>query len=315
MVIATGAEEYRPTEYLAGTDDRVVTQLDLHEKLHDGGLPDGTNRVVMIQCVGSRTEEHPYCSRICCTQAVANAIRLKELQPTVDVTILFRDMRTFSLKELAYRRARDLGVRFVKFDPDQPPQVTAAPDGLEIHVFDHVLREPLVLAADLLALSAAVRPQSDSKKLASSLKLPLDADGFFMEAHMKLRPVDFVSSGFFMAGTAHGPQVSGRMHGPGQGCGVASGFGVVQGRDVGRRRSRHRGPGTLRGLPDLRAHLPVRRAASGRKQLCVHRSGRLPGLRFLRCGLPAPGHPGGPDHTDDQMTAKAGALYKLERAG
>ena len=207
VVLAVGAAEYRPEEYLYGRDNRVLTQLELHESLHGSETPlEGVDRVVMIQCVGSRTEEHSYCSRVCCGQAVSNALRIKELNPKTDVTILFRDIRTYSLKELAYRRARDLGVRFIRFNPEEPPQASPSASGLDIKVKDQILGETIVLTADRLVLSAAIRPDPEAKRLASTLKLPLDADGFFMEAHLKLRPVDFVASGFFLAGTAHGPK-------------------------------------------------------------------------------------------------------------
>ncbi len=206
-VIATGAQEYRPTEYLGGQDERVVTQLDLHQALHGEGDPlAGVDKVVMIQCVGSREEGHDYCSRICCSQAVGNALRIKELKPECEVTILFRDIRTYALKELYYKQARDLGVRFIRFDPELPPQVEPGSEGLAVKVFDQILREWIAVPADRLVLSAAVRPRDDQKELASRLKLPLDTDGFFMEAHLKLRPVDFVAAGFFMAGAAHGPK-------------------------------------------------------------------------------------------------------------
>jgi len=207
LIVATGGREYEPTEYLAGQDERVLTQLSLHEALYrDEKALDKVKDVVMIQCVGSRDEKHPYCSRICCSAAVANALRIKEISPETEVTILFRDMRTFSLKELYYREARDRGVRFIRFDPDQPPEVAAGNDGLEITVFDQILREPIMLRADRLVLSAAVRPQKDAPVLTETLKIPPDADGFFMEAHLKLRPVDFASNGFFLAGLAHGPK-------------------------------------------------------------------------------------------------------------
>ena len=210
-VLAVGASEYRPEEYEYGRDERVMTQLDLHEALHGGGegpgaALDGVRNVVMIQCVGSRTDEHPYCSRICCGQAVGHALTIKKERPDVDVTILYRDMRTFALKELYYREARDLGVRFVRFEPDQAPEVSFSDQGLEVRVFDQGLGEAMVLPADRLILSAAVRPQPQARRIASRLKLPLDADGFFMEAHLKLRPVDFVTPGVFLAGAAHGPK-------------------------------------------------------------------------------------------------------------
>jgi len=206
-ILATGASEYQPEEYFFGQDDRVLTQLTLHELLSGPNDPlAGVRDVVMIQCVGSREADHPYCSRICCAQAVSNARSIKELRPDIDVTVLFRDMRTYALKELSYRQVRELGVRFIRFEPDQAPEVTPESDGLTIRVFDHTLGEEILLRADRLVLSAAVRPHPDARALASRLKLPLDADGFFMEAHLKLRPVDFVSAGFFLAGAAHGPK-------------------------------------------------------------------------------------------------------------
>ena len=207
LIVASGAAEYRPTEYGYGDDPRVLTQLSMQEALR--GEPESlkdVKRVVMIQCVGSRNEEHSYCSRICCSQAVANALKLKSINPDCQVTVLYRDMRTFSLKELAYKEAREAGVLFVRFEPENPPQAEFGPDGVEIKVFDAGFNSELLLKADRLVLSAAVRPQADAHQLASSLKLPLDQDGFFMEAHLKLRPVDFVNQGVFMAGSAHGPK-------------------------------------------------------------------------------------------------------------
>ncbi|MFH1033471.1 MAG: NAD(P)-binding protein [Pseudomonadota bacterium] len=207
LVLATGAAEYQPSEYLHGQDPRVRTQLAFQEELATGSEAlVGVESVVMIQCVGSREAEHPYCSRVCCGQAVANAIRVKEIKPSAEVTVLFRDIRTFSLKELYYQQARKLGVRFVRFDPERPPKLRVGDKGLEVAVWDQILGQWLILDAGCLVLSAAVRPRADAHALASSLKLPLDADGFFMEAHLKLRPVDFVSAGFFMAGAAHGPK-------------------------------------------------------------------------------------------------------------
>ncbi|MFZ5586502.1 MAG: FAD-dependent oxidoreductase [Thermodesulfobacteriota bacterium] len=207
LIVATGAEPYRPAEYGYGDDPRVVTQLEFHEALGRGAEAlAGVKGVVMIQCVGSREPEHPYCSRICCTQAVANAIAVKRADPSVQVAVLYRDLRTFSLKELLYREARQLGVLFVRFDVATPPQVEFDESGLTVRVRDQILGEELELAAERLVLSAAVRPNPASAPLAAALKLPRDADGFFMEAHLKLRPVDFVSAGCFVAGSAHAPK-------------------------------------------------------------------------------------------------------------
>jgi heterodisulfide reductase subunit A-like polyferredoxin len=207
LIVATGAQEYQPGEYHFGSDQRVLTQLTLHQELYTAEDPlDGVERVVMIQCVGSRTDEHSYCSRICCSTAVGNALRIKELKPEAEVTILFRDIRTFSLKELYYKQARDLGVRFIRFDPDEPPQVSPEEGAILVRVKDQILGEYIELEAERLVLSAAVRPREDAAGLAGALKIPFDADGFFMEAHLKLRPVDFVNAGFFLAGMAHGPK-------------------------------------------------------------------------------------------------------------
>ncbi|MCA1988400.1 MAG: FAD-dependent oxidoreductase, partial [Desulfarculus sp.] len=207
LVVATGAMEHRPEVFGYGEDKRVLTQLELAEALATGPEAlEGVTGVVMIQCVGSREPDHPYCSRICCTQAAANALAIKRLRPETEVTVLFRDMRTYALKELAYQEARKAGVRFVRFDPDQPPEVASGPEGLTVTVFDQIFRQPLEINAQRLVLSAAVRPREDMAELATALKLPRDSDGFFMEAHLKLRPVDFVNAGFFVAGAAHGPK-------------------------------------------------------------------------------------------------------------
>jgi heterodisulfide reductase subunit A-like polyferredoxin len=207
VVIATGAREYRPTEYLYGEHPGVLTLLELEKRLVD--QPESLGEaptVVMIQCVGSREPEHPYCSRVCCGGAIKNAIKIKELQPGAQVFILYRDIRTYGLKEIYYKKARELGVRFIRFEPEAKPEVAAAGEGLEITVFDQNLKCPIKIAADYLALSAAIRPHPASQEIARLFKLPADADGFFMEAHSKLRPLDFASSGLFLCGLAHGPK-------------------------------------------------------------------------------------------------------------
>jgi heterodisulfide reductase subunit A len=207
-VVAVGAREYTPQEYAFGRDPRITTHLSLHQRLWEEGAAalEGVDCVVMIQCVGSREPEHSYCSRVCCSQAVANALRIKELRPDCEVAICFRDLRTYSLKELYYKEAREKGVHFLRFDPQQPPQVEPGDQGVTVRVWDLGLQAEMELKADIVSLAAAVRPQEGSEELASSLKLPLDADGFFMEAHLKLRPVDFVAPGWFVAGGAHGPK-------------------------------------------------------------------------------------------------------------
>jgi heterodisulfide reductase subunit A-like polyferredoxin len=206
-VIASGALEYKPTEYLYGADSRVMTQMELENLLEEqpDRLKDAPT-VVMIQCVGSREPDHPYCSRVCCGYAVQNALKIKEIRPRAQVFVLYRDIRTYGLKELYYKKARDLGVQFIRFEPQNKPEVTATADGLAVQVFDQNLQAPITLKADYLALSAAIRPHPVSREIARMFKLPFDADGFFMEAHQKLRPLDFASAGIFLCGLAHSPK-------------------------------------------------------------------------------------------------------------
>jgi heterodisulfide reductase subunit A len=207
VIIATGGSEYKPTEYLYGQHERVLTQLELEAKLAlaPGSLPENP-RVVMIQCVGCREPEHQYCSRLCCGAAVKNALKLKELRPQAQVFVLFRDMRTYSFKELFYKQAREAGVQFCRFEVDRKPEVAPAGEGLAVTVFDQNLMMPLTLNADYLVLSAAVRPNPGSLELAQVFKLPFDVDGFFLEAHLKLRPLDFATQGIFLCGLAHSPK-------------------------------------------------------------------------------------------------------------
>lgn len=207
LIVATGGQEYRPKEYLYGEDERVLTQLAFHELLADGGGKlAGARDFVMIQCVGSRDEERPYCSRVCCTAAVSNALKLKEITPEARITILYRDIRTFGTREILYRKAREQGVRFCRYEPEKKPEVTRQDDTLRIRVFDQNLRREIVLRADRLILSAAVVPRVSSRDLAEIFKLNTDADGFFMEAHVKLRPLDFANAGIYLCGLAHSPK-------------------------------------------------------------------------------------------------------------
>ncbi|MDI6853293.1 MAG: NAD(P)-binding protein [Deltaproteobacteria bacterium] len=206
-IVATGAREYRPQEFLYGAHDQIMTQLDLGKFLHDRKEDAaGWKRVVMIQCVGSRNQENPDCSRICCQGAVKHALELKGLNPEMDVIILYRDMRTYGMLEDYYREARNQGVLFSRFDPDHPPQVEDKDGQLQVSFIDHVLNRPLTMPVDAVILSAAT-VAGEHEELASMLKLPRTANGFFIEAHAKLRPVDFSSEGIFLCGTAHGPKL------------------------------------------------------------------------------------------------------------
>ncbi|MFC1911754.1 FAD-dependent oxidoreductase [Chloroflexota bacterium] len=207
VIIATGGTEYKPAEYLYGQNDKVLTQIELEEKItRDSENIKKADSVVMIQCVGSREEAHMYCSRVCCTQAVHNAIKLKELNPETEVYILYRDIRTYGMNELLYQKARDMGVFFIRYEVEKKPEVIAENDKLEVKVFDSVLGADILLEPDLLVLSSAIRPRPDAAEFASKLKLPLTQDKFYMEAHMKLRPLDFVNDGIYLCGLAHSPK-------------------------------------------------------------------------------------------------------------
>ncbi|MCL0046606.1 FAD-dependent oxidoreductase, partial [Dehalococcoidales bacterium] len=207
VIVATGGQEYKPTEYLYGEDKRVITQLELEEKLTNGELVKAKpGTVVMIQCVGSRNELHPYCSRICCSQAIKNALKIKEQSADTHVFVLYRDMRTYGFDESYYTQAREKGVRFIIYEGDKQPLVERFDGQLKVLVYDPVLDTEIDLKADLLVLSTGVVPQDDAKELAQKLKVPLTGDGFFLEAHMKLRPVDFATDGVFLCGLAHFPK-------------------------------------------------------------------------------------------------------------
>ncbi len=208
-VLATGADEHRPTEHLYGEHDRVMTQLELEARLADGD--DGvaaSSSLVMIQCVGCRTQERTYCARVCCSQAVKNALTLKQRSPDMNVYVLFRDMRTYGYREDAYRKAADRGVVFVRFEQGGEPQVEpqAGGDGLSVSVMDPILGARLLLEADHVVLSAAVVPSAGSQELARLFKVSSNPDGFFQEAHVKLRPVDFAADGVFLCGINHYPK-------------------------------------------------------------------------------------------------------------
>jgi len=210
-IIATGAEEYKPTEYLYGQDDRVFTLLELEEQIAKGeaGVVNAQS-LVMIQCVGCRNEDRNYCSRVCCNNAITCALKLKEINPQMDIYIIYRDMRTYGFAEDYYREAADREVKFIRYEPDDKPQVEATQEGgkriLRVTVTDPILGKKIALDADALALAAAVIPSATNNEISQLFKVPLNPDGFFLEAHVKLRPVDFAADGIFLCGTAHYPK-------------------------------------------------------------------------------------------------------------
>jgi len=209
IIVATGGEEYHPNEYLYGEDPRVLTQLELEKHIAVDGEEKFGN-VVMIQCVGSRCDERPYCSRMCCGEAVKNALKIKEKDPDANVYVLYRDIRTYGLMEEHYRRAREAGVVFIRYDEENEPKVSKAmsegKEALQVSVFEPTIQEDIAVDANMVVLSAAVIPPKENEILAKMLKVPINEDGFFLEAHAKLRPVDFATDGIFVCGMAHSPK-------------------------------------------------------------------------------------------------------------
>jgi heterodisulfide reductase subunit A len=210
-IVAAGAEELKPNEYLYGEDDRVITLLELDERIEkDSSQVKECDSAVFIQCVGSRNDERQYCSRVCCSHSVKNALQLKKLKPEMDVYVLYRDMRTYGFKEDYYKEASDQGVVFIRYQPEDPPDIHAVKEKgksfLRLTATEPILGQRLEIDADLVCLATASVAPTGNKPLSQMLKVPLNEDGFFLEAHMKLRPVDFSTDGIFMCGTAHSPK-------------------------------------------------------------------------------------------------------------
>ena len=211
-MIATGANVYKPAEYLYGTDERVMTHLELEERIHNGDEKiKNAKNLVMIQCVGCRNEDRNYCSRICCGESIKNALKLKELNPKMDIYILFRDVRTYGFREDYYREAANREVKFIRYEPQDKPLVEAgeSQEGqpiLKVTATDYVLGNKLEIEADFVALAAAIVPAEGSKEIAQLFKVSLGQDGFFQEAHVKLRPVEFAADGVYLCGMAHYPK-------------------------------------------------------------------------------------------------------------
>jgi heterodisulfide reductase subunit A-like polyferredoxin len=207
VVIATGAQEAKPTEFLYGEDPRIVTQLELENKIVGKSADIAkAKKVVMIQCVGSRNADRPNCSRTCCATAVKNALKLKELNPETEITVLYRDVRTYGLAEPYYAKAREKGVLFVRYEPEEKPEVKNDGQKLTVSFTDKVIRERIEVTPDLVVLSAATHARNNDE-VASVLKIQRTLEGFFLEAHMKLRPVDLATDGMYLAGGAHGPKL------------------------------------------------------------------------------------------------------------
>ena len=205
VLVTTGGIEYEPTEYGYQDSERVITQRQLEDLLAERD-PQAGQTYVMIQCVGSREEPTNYCSRICCQDALKNAIAIKQQAPEAMVAIIYRDIRAYGLKEDYYRQARDLGVLFFLYTPDAKPTVETQGQRCRVSFPDKVLGKEMIIEADYVVLSTGLRPRPDAPELAKKYKLTCNIDDFFLEAHVKLRPVDFPSEGFFLAGLAHAPK-------------------------------------------------------------------------------------------------------------
>jgi heterodisulfide reductase subunit A len=207
IIVATGAIEHKPSEYMYGKNKRVMTQLELEDKLANDPQFKAPECVVMIQCVESRNNDRPYCSRICCASAVKNALKIKEKYPDAGVYVLYRDMRTFGFLEGYYTKARQQGIVFAIYDPERKPELIESKNGnLTVRYFDSTMQENIEIDSDYVVLSTPVTPRPENKELASLLKVPLDQNKFFLEAHIKLRPVDFATDGIFLCGLAHYPK-------------------------------------------------------------------------------------------------------------
>ncbi len=206
-ILATGGREYKPAEYLYGKHPAVMTHLDLDGAFNENAdVIENAASVAFIQCVGSRTPERPYCSRVCCTHSLKSALALKKRNPDILAFILYRDIRSYGFREDIYQEAREKGVIFIRYDVENPPVLeTDGQNALSLKVTDHILQRPLELNPDLVVLASAILP-NENKALFETFKVPTNAEGFLVEAHAKLRPVDFGSEGLFLAGLAHYPK-------------------------------------------------------------------------------------------------------------
>jgi heterodisulfide reductase subunit A len=206
VIVTTGAKEYQPSEYLYGQNENVILQSEFEKHLNNNDDIKKKKSIVMVQCVGSRNDEHPYCSKMCCAEAIKNALLAKERNPEAEIVILFRDIRTYGFKEKYYRLAREKGVIFIRYDENYPPEVQSHNSKLSIKLNTPKMGN-ISIESDLLVLSAGiVSSREENEELAKMLKVPLNDDNFFLEAHVKLRPVDFATEGVFVAGIAHCPK-------------------------------------------------------------------------------------------------------------
>jgi heterodisulfide reductase subunit A len=208
IIIATGAMPAETQDYMYGIIKNVKTQAELEASLKSGKIGKKGQTYVMIQCVGSRNSENPYCSRICCSMAIKNALKIKKEDPTANIYVLYRDIRTYGFREIYYKQAREAGVIFIRYNENNLPAVSDVNGMLSsVKVESPDFPESFIIEADQLILSTGIKAEKDNKVLSDMLKVPLNASGFYVEAHMKLRPVDFATEGLFVCGLAHSPKM------------------------------------------------------------------------------------------------------------
>jgi heterodisulfide reductase subunit A len=232
IIVATGADYLSPEGlYGYGQVDNVVTQLELEQTFKEDGRLGGVKTLVMIQCAGARCEERPYCSRVCCTEAMKNAVKLVEEDPRRDVYILYRDLQTYGTEYSTMEyEAKKSGVKLIMYDKEKPPEVIEGKKGPVVRVYSPLLDEELTIEADMVVLSAPIIPNMDNEALSKHLKVPLNSDGFFMEAHVKLRPVDFATDGIYVCGTAHSPKEVAESVSQARGAASRAGIPMAKGR-------------------------------------------------------------------------------------
>jgi len=205
VIVATGADQAETTEFLAAESDKVITQIELEKRLHENSFNASAQNITMIQCVGSRNSEREYCSRLCCSMAIKNALSIKKQNPDTNIFVLYRDIRTYGFREKYYKEARRAGVVFLRYDEKKPPVVTNDND-LLVTIDSPDFPETIEIETDQVVLSTGIMPLANNRQLSDMLKVPLNSNGFYVEAHMKLRPVDFANEGIFLCGLAHSPK-------------------------------------------------------------------------------------------------------------
>jgi heterodisulfide reductase subunit A len=206
IIAATGGEPAETREFLYGESENILTQMELEHLLHADKFKGQGKNIIMIQCVGSRNDQHPYCSRICCSMAVKNALSIKKKSPDANIYILYRDIRTYGFREKYYRMARDAGIVFIRYNEEKQPIVSHS-NGLLVTVDSPDVNDIIEIEADNVILSTGIGAPGSNRQLSDMLKLQLNADGFFLEAHVKLRPVDFATEGIYLCGLAHSPKM------------------------------------------------------------------------------------------------------------